>query len=73
MIIVDTKESIKLLDYKNSIEFFIDTTFRIIPKKFKSFIMMKISAKNKNKDSIISSFIFYKYQDTIASKEFLLF
>lgn len=73
LIIFGTKESIKLLDYKNTGEFFVDTTFRIIPKKFKPYKMMTISSKNKNKDSVICCFIFYKNQDTISYERIFTF
>ena len=35
-------------------------------KKFKPYKMMKITSKNKNKDSVICCFIFYKNQDSIS-------
>ena len=52
LIFLGTKDSKKYLDKKYSKEYFIDTTFRIIPKKFKPIKMMTISSKDENKNTV---------------------
>ena len=47
-------------------EYFIDTTFRFIPKKIRPIKMMAVSSKDKNNNTIICLFVFYKYQDKIT-------
>ena len=73
IIVFGTNESILNLDSKNNKEFFIDTTFKIIPKKFKPYKMMTISSKDKNNDSVIACFIFYKFQDKISYERIFRF
>ena len=73
IIVFGTKESILNLDSKNNKEFFIDTTFKIIPKKYKPYKMMTISSKNNNNDSVIACFIFYKFQDKISYERIFRF
>ena len=64
IIIFGLKDGIELLNNKNCHEFFIDSTLKIIPKKYRSYKQMTISTivPNKNKTKI-NCFIFYKYQD----------
>ena len=61
------------MDTNNSKEFFVDTTFKLIPKKFFPYKLMTISSKDKDNNSMICIFIFYKYQDKITYGRILNF
>lgn len=53
MIVVSRKEMISYLNEKNSIQFWIDCTFKIIPSSYKPYKLMAIYSKG-NKDNKIT-------------------
>ena len=67
IVIFGNKERIKLLNNKNCIEFFIDITFDVVPKKFKPLKLMSIATIDSitNKTYLVC-FIFIRYQDAIS-------
>ena len=64
LIFFGSNEMYKILNYSK--EYFIDITFRIIPKKSRPIKMMTVSSKDGNNNTIICLFVFYKYQDKIT-------
>ena len=69
-----TKETLKNLDKNNNKEFFIDSTFRIIPNKYKPYKLLTISTYNQ-KDNLVKfcCFIAYKFQDIISYERIIGF
>ena len=69
-----TKETLKNLDKNNNKEFFIDSTFRIIPNKYKPYKLLTISTYNQ-KDNLVKfcCFIEYKFQDIISYERIIGF
>ena len=64
IIVFGTKESLKLLNDKDVNEYFIDITFKSIPKKFRPYKLLTISCFNKKyKCTNICCFTCIKYLD----------
>lgn len=67
IIIFGSKSSIKNLNDENIREFFIDITFKAIPKKFWPYKLMTITCfDNKSKSTKICCFACIKYLDTTS-------
>ena len=67
IIIIGNKKSYQYLDYKINDEYFLDVTFKIIPKKYLNYKMMIISTINKNYNTTkICCFIALKFTDTLS-------
>lgn len=57
----------EMLNYNNTIEFFIDVTFQIIPSNFRPYKLFVLSGIKKNDvNPIIICFILIKYLDYIS-------
>ena len=67
VLFLTTKNMRQNIKNNNIYNYFIDTTYKIIPKKLKPYRLMTISCFN-NKDNItnICCFILYKYEDHIS-------
>ena len=70
IIIFGIKERLELLKRKDMKEFFIDITFKIIPKCYHPYKLMSIASllPNENK-TIIIGFVLLKYMDAISYKK----
>ena len=67
LIFFGNKESFKLLKDGNFIEFFIDVTFKIIPKCYKPHKLISLVAlDNKSNQTKIICFVFIRYLDSIT-------
>lgn len=66
-------EGINFLDQENSKEYFVDTTFKIIQKKFRPNKLLTISALLSENTTRICCFIIYKCQDKTSYERILLF
>lgn len=64
IIIFWDSENLKLLEDNNINEFFIDTTYKIIPKKFRPYKLLIISFIVQDNSKILC-FVLYKFQDII--------
>ena len=63
-IIIDNKNTYAFLNKENNDEYFIDITFKIMPKKYTNYKLMIITCINKKTNSTkICCFIAFKYQD----------
>ena len=72
IIIFGNVENIKNIEFIANQEIFVDTTFKIIPKKFYPYKLMTISYLNENKVNIFC-FVLYKYQDHINYERIFLY
>ena len=64
VIIIDNKNTYALLNKEINDEYFIDSTFKIMPKKYTNYKLMTITCINKKTNSTkICYFIAFKYQD----------
>lgn len=65
-------ENMKNLETINNQELFVDTTFKIVPKKFHPYKLLTILYLNEKKVKFFC-FILYKYQDHISSERIFLY
>ena len=64
IIIFGNLARLKLMNNDKFVEYFIDTTFKIIPKKFYPYKLLSISSIDyKNNKVILIGFVCFKYQD----------
>ena len=74
IILFGTKESLENLNTDKNKEFFLDTTFRIIPAKFKGYKMMTICSFDiRDNIAKLCGFICYKFQDIISYERIISF
>ena len=74
IILFGTKESLENLNTDKNKEFFLDTTFRIIPAKFKGYKMMTICSFDIRVNiAKLCGFICYKFQDIISYERIISF
>ena len=68
------KDGIDLLDSEKCYEYFIDSTYKIIPKKFRPYKLMTISTILPNKNMTkICCFVCYKYQDKVSYERIITY
>ena len=74
IIIISHKNMISLLDQKNSKQFGIDMTYKIIPRSYIPYNLLSLYAINKFNDTIgIGALICLKYNDKNLWKKYLQF
>ena len=73
IIVFGNKEGINYLDNEKAKEYFVDTTFKIIPKKFRPNKLLTITTLLPENTTKICCFIIYKYQDKESYERILLF
>ena len=67
IIIFGIKDRLNLMKNKNFYEYFIDITFRIVPKCYRPYKLMSISTlDNINKKTILIGFVFFIFMDAIS-------
>ena len=72
IIIFGNIENINSIDKIDNMEIFVDTTFKIVPKKFYPYKLLTISYLYMNKIKIFR-FVLYKYQDHINYERIFLY
>ena len=74
IILFGNKDSLENLNADKNIEFFLDSTFRIIHTKFKRYKMLTISSFDiKDNTAKLFGFICYKYQVIISYERIISF
>ena len=68
IILFGLSEQIKLLNKKETLEFFLDITYKIIPSKFRPYKLIVLAGlpNNKNNEPVLITFILMKYIDNKA-------
>ena len=67
MIIFGSKNNLELLNEKNTKEIFMDTTFKVVPKKLRPYkLLVLVSLPKALAFPIILCFILIKFLETIA-------
>ena len=74
LIIFGLKENIKYLDKKLTTEFFLDTIFKVVPVKFRTYKLMALEGLpiNKNK-SILVCLVLIKHNDSISYDKLIIY
>ena len=65
IIVLGIKNNLELMNIKEINDYFIDITFKVMPKKFRPNKIMTISTVDKNKNrTLIIAFVIFKYMDS---------
>ena len=65
IIVLGIKNNLELMNIKDFNDYFIDITFKVMPKKFRPNKIMTIATVDKNKNrTLIIAFVIFKYMDS---------